>query len=98
MQSVSARIWTHVAVSISYDGIYVCMCKYMWACVRAYVCVINKCMLVCEQVVGLSEWTFFQYLLNDLDFIFQSYLILEVYVSFRRSYLNRILIYTGFLV
>ena len=63
---------------------------------RVYVCVINICMFVCAQVVGLSVWKIFKYLLNDLDYIFRLYLILEVYISFRRTYFILILIYTGF--
>ena len=66
------------------------MCKYM----RVYVCVINICMFTCAQMVGPSVWKIFKYLLNDLDYIFRLDLILEVYISFRRSYLIRI--YTGF--
>ena len=44
----------------------------------------------------IRVWKTFEYLLIDLDYIFRLYLILEVYISLRRTYLIQILIYTGF--
>ena len=48
------------------------------------------------RVVGPSVWKIFEYVLNDLDNIFRLYSILETHISFRHSYLIRILIYTRF--
>ena len=68
------------------------MCVYM----HLYVWVINICIFVCAQVVGPCVSNIFKYLLNDLDHIFRFYLILEVYISSRHSYLILIAIFTGF--
>ena len=86
--------------------VYVCVWMYvsvykknihMYTYVCVCVCLRNKHMYVSVCASSWSEWVkIFECLLNDLDYIFPLYLILEVYISFRRSYLIRILIYTGF--
>ena len=65
-------------------------------CVYMRECLCNKHMYVSAQVVDPSVWNFKKYLFNDLDYIFHLYLILEVYILFRPSYLIQVLIYTGF--
>ena len=51
---------------------------------------------VCKSGLVRVGENFLKYLLNNLDYIFQWYLILEEYILFRCSHLIQILIYKGF--